>query len=184
MAPELRLAPFTPADFTRLISWVPDADALLQWAGSIFEWPLDGPQLERYLAPALGDPPARLIWRAHDGEGAVVGHIELDDVEREHGAAVLARVLVDPARRGEGFGRAMVRRALAVAFGELGLHRVELRVFDFNTPAIAVYESLGFVLEGRRRDTRRVGGDYWSSLWYSMLEHEWREHQEGRADGL
>jgi RimJ/RimL family protein N-acetyltransferase len=178
--PALDLEPFGREDFGRLLSWAPDADALLQWSGSIFTWPLDGAQLEAYLAPALLPEPTRLIWRARERAGAraVVGHAELNEVEREHGAAALARVIVDPKRRGEGLGTAMVRRVLAVAFDELGLHRVELRVFDFNTPAIAAYERLGFALEGRRRETRRVNGAYWSSLWYSMLEDEWR----GRED--
>ena len=47
------------------------------------------------------------------------------------------------------------------AFG-VGLHRVELDVYAFNTRARHVYEKLGFVLEGTKRAgpavRRRLGG--------------------------
>jgi len=174
------LEPFGPADFPRLIAWVSAArgpESLLQWAGPIFTWPLDAAQLERYLEPTHVVPPTRLVWRADDEAGAPFGHVELNAIDREHRSAVLSRVLVDPARRGEGRSRAMVAAALAVAFGDLGLHRVKLRVFDFNAPAIHCYERLGFVREGVMRDARRVGAAYWDSVCCSLLEDEWRQRQ-------
>ena len=176
----VRLEPFGPADFSRLIGWVSPAgspESLLQWAGPIFTWPLDAAQLKRYLEPARDVPPTRLVWRADDEAGAPFGHVELSAIDREHRSAVLSRVLVDPARRGEGRSRAMVAAALAVAFGDLGLHRVELRVFDFNAPALRCYESLGFVREGVTRDARRVGDTYWNIVWCSLLEDEWQQRQ-------
>jgi RimJ/RimL family protein N-acetyltransferase len=78
-------------------------------------------------------------------------------------------------RRGRGIGQAMLRQVLALAFGELGLHRVDLGVFDFNEAAIACYSKVGFAIEGRFRDARRMpGGGYWSVLQMSILEEEWR----------
>jgi RimJ/RimL family protein N-acetyltransferase len=68
----------------------------------------------------------------------------------------------------------MVRRALEVGFGELGLHRIDLVVFDFNTAAIACYEKAGFVVEGRLREARRLGDEYWTLVQMSILEEEWR----------
>jgi RimJ/RimL family protein N-acetyltransferase len=68
----------------------------------------------------------------------------------------------------------MVRRALEVAFDQLRLHRVDLVVFDFNAGAIACYERVGFVTEGRLREARRLGAEYWTLVQMSMLEQEWR----------
>lgn len=178
-AATVSLEPFGPADFARLIGWVSDPgtpEFLVQWAGPIFTWPLDAAQLDDYLEPARATPPSRLVWRADDEAGAPCGHVELNSIDREHRSAVLSRVLIDPARRGEGRGRAMVAAVLAVAFADLGLHRVELRAFDFNTPALRSYESLGFVREGVMRDARRVGDIYWNTVCCSLLEDEWRRH--------
>jgi RimJ/RimL family protein N-acetyltransferase len=167
------LEPFGRQDYDRLIGWVASAEELMLWAGPIFRWPLDRAQLDRYLAAAEGAGAARRIWRAVEG-GEAVGHVELNAIERTHRTATLSRVLVRPGARGRGVGTAMVRAALAVGFGELGLHRVDLFVFDTNAGAIACYERLGFRREGRLRDYRRLGDRYLSSLLMSMLEDEWR----------
>jgi RimJ/RimL family protein N-acetyltransferase len=169
----VELEAFERGDIDRLMGWIGSAEELMQWAGPIFRWPLDRPQLERYLASAEGTEPARRIFRAVDA-GDVVGHVELNAIERTHRTATLSRVLVRPGLRGRGTGAAMVRRVLAIAFGEMRLHRVDLFVFDFNAAAIACYEGLGFRHEGRLRDYRRLGDRYLTSLLMSMLEDEWR----------
>ena len=43
---------------------------------------------------------------------------------------------------------------------EKGLERVELEVFASNRPAIRLYESLGFVVEGIKRRGRKLDGAY------------------------
>ena len=176
------LETFGREDFDRLIGWVASAEELMMCAGPIFQWPLDRAQLERYRAAAEGPGAARRIWRAVEG-GETVGHVELNAIERTHRTATLSRVLVRPGLRGRGIGTAMVRAALAVGFGELGLHRVDLFVFDTNAGAIACYERLGFRHEGRLRDYRRLGDRYLSTLLMSMLEDEWRTGAGAVAQG-
>jgi len=46
----------------------------------------------------------------------------------------------------------MVDAVLAIGFDEIGLHRIDLGVFDFNTRAIRCYEKCGFVQEGLARE--------------------------------
>jgi len=164
---------FGRLDFDRLIGWIGSAEDLMLWAGPIFHWPLNQAQLAAYLAAAEGESPSRRIFRAVD-DGEVVGHVELNAIERTHRSATLSRVLVRPGFRGRGTGETMVRRLLAVAFDEMRLHRVDLFVFDTNMPAIACYEKIGFRHEGRLRDYRRLGDRYLTSLLMSMLEDEWR----------
>lgn len=76
----------------------------------------------------------------------------------------------------------MVLRALEIGFDRLGLHRVDLVVFDFNAGAIACYERAGFVIEGRLREARRFGEDYWTLVQMSILEHEWRAGRRARME--
>jgi len=174
------LEPFGPADYAHLVAWITDEAQLVQWAGPIFRWPLDDAQFDAYRAPAGKPDPTRLIWRAvADPGGEIVGHVELNEIDRRHlSAATLSRVLVCPERRDRGLARAMVAAVLEVAFGELGLHRVELRVFDFNEPAIRCYEALGFRREDLLRDKLRVGDEYWNALVMALLDVEWRAQRE------
>ena len=168
----IELQAFGREDFQRLMSWISSPEFLLQWAGPIFQFPLDTPQLERYLAAATETPPARKIFKAVAG-GEVVGHIELDAIDRRNSSARMSRVLITDVWRGRGAGCSMVQALLEFGFGELGLHRIDLVVFDFNLTAIACYEKAGFVREGHIRDARRMGDGYWSLYQMSMLEDEW-----------
>lgn len=170
----ITLQTFGREDFQRLIHWIGSPEFLLQWAGPIFQFPLDAPQLERYLAPTEEALPSRRIFKAV-ANGEVVGHIELDAIDRRNRSARMSRVLITDAWRGRGAGRAMVQALLELGFDDLGLHRIDLVVFDFNVAAIACYENAGFVREGHIRDARRMGDGYWSLYLMSILEDEWRK---------
>ena len=81
-------------------------------------------------------------------------------------------------------GRGLVTRAcramLAYAYGQHGLHRVELKVAASNRRSAAVAERLGFTLEGRLRLADRLVDGTWDDLLvFGLLEDEWR----GRAGG-
>ncbi|MFH1568488.1 MAG: GNAT family protein, partial [Gemmatimonadota bacterium] len=155
----VRLEPFGEADFDRLIGWIPDAACLLQWAGPSFAFPLDRAQLSRHLEAARAALPTLVPCRAvKSATGEVFGHVELANLQRAHGSAVLCRVLVGPTdERGRGLGRQMVRRVLRLGFADLGLHRISLNVFTHNRAALACYQSLGFRVEGTARESCRVG---------------------------
>lgn len=63
------------------------------------------------------------------------------------GAGVLHLMAVDPAARGRGVGDALLRAAARLA-RERGLEAVRLDTFDFNGPAVRLYERNGFVDRG------------------------------------
>ena len=177
----LQLRRFERADFPRLLAEAVSPEFLQQWAGGLFVYPLDVAQLERYLLTAVGDPPSNRLYTALDEAGQPVGHIELARIDRRNRSASVARVLVFAERRGQGYGSALLTQALRVGFDELGLHRIELVVFDFNRPAVAAYQRAGMVIEGHLRDVRLMGDGYWSVYQMSMLETDWRgraEHSE------
>jgi RimJ/RimL family protein N-acetyltransferase len=177
--PAVHFRLFDPKDYPRLLDAIDTPQALAQWAGPFFRFPLDRAQLEAYRASATGEASARRIYTACDGTGQPVGHIELNDIDGY--AARLCRVLIDAPFRGRGLGRAMVRQALHIGFDELGLQRIDLGVYDFNTAAIRCYELEGFVKEGHLRQARRVGDEIWSTDLMGILEGEWRQLETARA---
>jgi len=178
--PEIRLRPFEPQDYPRLLAAMDSLPVLVQWSGPFFRFPLDEAQLEVYRASGNGDTAPRRIYTACNAGGQPVGHIELNDIDGH--SARLCRVLVDPQSRGRGFGRAMVRRALRIAFDEMRLQRVDLGVYDFNTAAIRCYELEGFIKEGHLRQARRVGDETWSLDLMGILASEWRQIEDARSN--
>lgn len=59
-----------------------------------------------------------------------------------------------------------------------GMHSVSLECVGYNERAIHVYEKLGFVLEGRRRQQLWFRGTWHDTVEFGMLESEWRELEE------
>ena len=158
----MRLEPIGEGDFPRLINWAESAEFLMQWAGPKFAFPLTLEQLQEHLAGARRRPPERLVFKAVDSDdGSVIGHVELDAIDPEGKRAFLARVLVAPEVRRRGHGRAIVHEALQVAFGKLGLERVELNVFEDNAAAVRLYDQLGFRETDDPVMTRRLFGREW-----------------------
>ncbi len=176
----IELQPFGREDFERLIGWIESPEDLLQWAGTAYTHPLDREQLEANFQQSLGENPTRLIYKVLDSDtGSVVGHIELGNIDRRNRSVRISRVLVgDTSYRGKGIGTKIVEKALKVVFEDLAMHRVELVVFDFNSPAIRLYTKLGFVEEGRLREARAMGDEFWSLYQMSILEDEWRALKE------
>jgi RimJ/RimL family protein N-acetyltransferase len=56
------------------------------------------------------------------------------------------------------------------------LNRVELEVYDFNPRARHVYEKVGFVLEGVRRQALLFEDAWIDAHDMSILASEWAEH--------
>ena len=67
-------------------------------------------------------------------------------------------VAVHPAQQGQGVGRQLMRYALSEAVSAGATHAT-LEVRDGNLPAIALYQSLGFVQVGRRKRYYKKTGD-------------------------
>ncbi|RMI02398.1 MAG: N-acetyltransferase [Calditrichaeota bacterium] len=161
----IELQPFTREDIPRLIGWINSPELLIQWTGYQFRYPLTADQLEQHLRRSETSPPECYIFKAREREsGEVIGHIELDRIDRVNRKAWLCRVLVGPPeKRDRGYGTAMVRQILEFAFGKLGLHRVYLHVLIFNLPAITCYKNVGFQIETTLPNDCKIGEKYWST---------------------
>jgi RimJ/RimL family protein N-acetyltransferase len=74
--------------------------------------------------------------------------------------------------RGKGIGKRLLAAALEHALPRL--NRVELTVNADNAPAIALYERVGFVLEGTMRDALAIDGKYQDALLMALVDHSGR----------
>jgi RimJ/RimL family protein N-acetyltransferase len=76
---------------------------------------------------------------------------------------------------GKGYGYEVAQLALAFAFDEINLHRVQATVFRYNERSIALFEKLGFRREGVYREFLQRDGKRHDMLLYGLLDREWRE---------
>lgn len=106
--------------------------------------------------------------------GQLTGEVRLDRVDAGDRRASLAIGIYHRQWWDQGLGTESMRLVLTHAFDELGLHRVSLRVLAFNERAIAVYRKLGFVEEGRERESALIDGKWHDDVMMSVLKDEWR----------
>ncbi|KAI1844778.1 hypothetical protein JX265_011314 [Neoarthrinium moseri] len=79
------------------------------------------------------------------------------------------------AYQNKGYGREAVNWALDWAFTFGNMHRVDIGTPSFNERALALYESIGFKLEGRTREVFFMNRRWWDDLCLGMLVHEWED---------
>jgi putative acetyltransferase len=97
-----------------------------------------------------------------DVDGQLLGHGGLNET---HASGVVTfGMAVMPEARGKGGGRALLEHIVEHARAQ-GAHKIELEVWVDNGPAISLYATSGFEVEGLRRDHyRRKDGSLRSAL--------------------
>ncbi|MDW4909869.1 GNAT family protein [Streptomyces sp. ADMS] len=78
-----------------------------------------------------------------------------------------------PRGRGRGLGTEATRLIVAYGFEQLGLHRIESQAYAHNHRALRVYEKVGFVVEGVRREVQLRHGEWADEVLMAVLDHEW-----------
>lgn len=144
--------------------------------GEALEW--DEDDEARFLAwyGTRNDQSDRLdLVIADRASGQCVGEAVLNDWNPGNYSCGF-RIVIGPRGRDRGLGTDAVRLIVGYGFERLGLHRIELAVYDFNPRARRVYEKAGFVAEGTRRDALRWDGEWIGATVMSVLAPEWARH--------
>ncbi|TGE08460.1 GNAT family N-acetyltransferase [Hymenobacter fodinae] len=172
----IQLEYFTPSDFDQLINWIDSPHLLMNWAGPMFNFPLDRDKLAWYVEDTnqLGQSDAFIFKAVDTHTGSTVGHISLGSISEKNRSARISRVFIAPEARGKGAARRMMTEVLRFGFEKLNLHRITLGVYDFNTAAISAYTRAGMQREGLLRDVVRYDSEFWSLVEMSMLQPEWQ----------
>ena len=174
---------FTFADMPRLISWFTSPRLLFQFDPKL-SFPLTMPQLEAYFTDFNREGANHFAFKVIHSELGPIGHAELFPIDCYHRFGVISHILVgDENLRGRGYGKRLMELLCEFGFHHLALHRLELLVFAFNTPAIACYEKVGFRKEGLFREKRLFAGEYHSSYIMGLLDREYFQRNPTSVKG-
>ena len=103
-------------------------------------------------------------------EDQVVGHLMIAAETRPRRSHVASFGLcVDAARHNQGIATALLREMIAMCDNWLRIERIELTVFVDNAPAIALYQKLGFDIEGTGKRYGLRDGDYIEAYFMARL---------------
>jgi RimJ/RimL family protein N-acetyltransferase len=117
---------------------------------------------------AVGRSGNSVLILAEQGDKPV-GYVELVGGEFRRNRAV-AHVIIGVLAEasGKGIGTRLLEEAKRWAAAQ-GLHRLELNVMAHNHRAIALYERVGFAVEGRRSQCLLLDGKFADELYMGML---------------
>ncbi|MFI5226110.1 MAG: GNAT family N-acetyltransferase [Candidatus Limnocylindrales bacterium] len=138
----------------------------------------DGPmrpdEIERFFAARVVGSDS-LALAVHIREtGRLIGTCAFSQLDGDNGTALYHITIGEKDCWGHGYGTEATRLMLGHAFENLGLHRVGLTVFAFNERAIRSYRKVGFIVEGRSRESILRDGRYWDEVSMSILAPEWQ----------
>ena len=110
------------------------------------------PMPEADFQPIFNDLLAKGVLYKFVVDGVSTGMCKLvPQFYRNAHTIYIGGVAIDPGHTGKGHGQQMMQEILELA-REKGFRRLELSVAVENTPAIRLYERVGFVIEGRLRN--------------------------------
>ena len=102
-----------------------------------------------------------------------IGVTGFEDILWNNGTAVIYIGIGEKQNRGLGIGTEAFNLTMEFGFEELNLHRIQLTVLSYNTPAIKLYEKLGFKREGVYREFIHRDNKRYDMYLYGILRTEW-----------
>jgi ribosomal-protein-alanine N-acetyltransferase len=104
-----------------------------------------------------------------DHTGAVVGRITLNGIVRGAFQSCSVGYWLNAAAVGRGLATAALRETIALAFGELGLHRIQAETLLSNVASQRVLDRNGFVRIGMAPTYLKIAGQWQDFILYQLI---------------
>lgn len=160
-------------DLDKINQWRNDPD-LIACLGAPYRYineDVDREWYDKYLRTRGNSVRCTIVDKETD---EVLGLISLMSIDSVNRSAQLHIMIGRAENRGKGVGTFAVRAMVAHAFNDLNLCRIELGVLEYNLPALRLYEKIGFVREGLKRQSNYKNGDYHDLIIMGLLRDEFR----------
>lgn len=163
------LRPIEREHLPNYVRWFADPDVLTYFGPYL---PMNLAQEEAWYEGQNVDP-SRLNF-AVEMDGQHIGGAGFAFVDHRSQHAEVGLFIGEKALWDQGLGQDILTTLVTYGFEQLNLHRIYLRVFAENARAIHAYEKVGFVHEGRFRESEWRHGRWHDMLFMSILRREWR----------
>ena len=157
----VRLRPFKPQDADEVARWIGDDErAFMMFTAGRYTFPLEANEIvsRHYGFERENDA---FMMTALDESGRVSGHFIFRMLDFDKNSVHMGFIIVSPEKRGKGFGKAMITKALSYAHDILGVNRVTLGVFENNEAAYNCYLASGFKVREHIKDCFEFKSEKW-----------------------
>lgn len=131
-------------------------------------------ELEAWYGGTVSDP-TREVFSIKLQGAELVGWAQLYSKDLVSGSAEVA-VLVEEEEWGKGYGHDSLTAVVKYAFEDLRLNRVGAEILTINLPSIKLFQKVGFIKEGTKRESYYTSGRYLDTDIYSLLAREFVPH--------
>ena len=171
----VELKPVEREDLPRYVAWFNDPD-VMRYFGRYEPWSLaqeeDWYETQRQRADVRN--------YAVYYEGQHIGGAGYSAIDGRARSAEVGLLIGRKDLWNRGLGADIMGALVRFGFEQMNLHRIYLRVFSDNVPAIRCYEKVGFRHEGRLREAEFRHNRYCDMLFMSILEGEYAARQRPR----
>jgi RimJ/RimL family protein N-acetyltransferase len=164
------LRPLETEDAATLVPWFNDPDVsrfLMRHR------PLTFAEEVEFLRRIAESPSDLVLGMALRSDDRLIGTTGLKEIDVRNRHAEFGIAIGDRNYWGKGCGTEATHLVIRHAFETLNLHRVSLRVYEYNDRALKVYQKVGFRIEGRLRQDTFLEGRYWDTVVMAVLREEW-----------
>ena len=132
----LRLRPYNKNDAKIIMSWIKDETSFYKWtAGVLGEYPISVEQFNTV---------SNLMAFTAIDDNEIAGFFTMRRPRESFEELRFGFVIVNPEKRGQGYGKNMLKLGLKYAKDIYGANKVSLGVFENNESAYYCYKATGF----------------------------------------
>lgn len=132
----LRLRPYDTNDAAKILFWSKDERSFYKWsAGVLGEYPITKEQ--------FGFVNNLMAFTAIEDD-EIVGFFTMRRPSESIDELRFGFIIIDPEKRGKGYGKAMLQLGVKYAKEILGANKISLGVFENNESAYHCYKAVGF----------------------------------------
>ena len=162
----LRLRPYRKEDAKEIVTWMKDEVTFRKWSANLFEsYPIGEKELNEHYETAEKSLPDRFFPMTAYDETGIVGHLFFRFPGEDKKIVRFGYVIVSDQKRGQGYGKEMIRSALEYVYRDFHVEKVTLGVFENNPSAYYCYKAAGFVdVEQAEEVYYPIMGEQWKCL--------------------
>ena len=168
-----RLRELERDDIPTINSWRSDKD-LIDKLGAPFRYineEIDFKWYDNYISNRLITIRCSIL----NDKDQIIGLVSLTNIDQFNQSAIFHIMIGDSSNRAKGAGYFATNEILKHAFLDMNLNRVELSILESNQRALALYDKVGFRIEGVKRKSVYKNGTFVDLVIMSVLREDFLE---------
>lgn len=170
---KIRIRALEKRDLDEIMKWVNDYEVTRTLTS--FLYPTSREQEEKWLEKAIEPNERNKIFVIETKKGEYLGNIGFHNIDWKNRNVEVGIVIGKKKYWNKGYGTDAMMTILNFAFNRMNLHKVYLRVYNYNKRGVRSYQKCGFKKEGILREMFYNEGKYYDVVMMGILKREFKK---------